>query len=146
MYNYQKYLNSHFSLTESIQMNPRRGIIRKTLNSKYSLQLIFNRNGHLCGRCLRVMNEKNPEEPIGPDWDIPEVDDMSLAYSLSDKNPENSDSVQVNSIFTFSSEKVLDLCKMGSPPPFLSNVHVLRPSEPEKMVFANESVCLCVCL
>ena len=33
--------------------------------------------------------------------------------------------------FTFSSEKVLDLCKMG-PPPFLSNVHVLRPSEPEK--------------
>ena len=28
-------------------------------------------------------------------------------------------------IFTFSSEKVLDLCKMW-PPPFLSNVHVLR--------------------
>ena len=25
-------------------------------------------------------------------------------------------------------------------PPFLSNVHVLRPSEPEKMVFANVSV------
>ena len=48
-------------------------------------------------------------------------------------------------LFTFSSEKVLDLCKMG-PPPFLSNVHVLRPSEPEKIVFANVSVCLCVCL
>ena len=32
------------------------------------------------------------------------------------------------------------------PPPFLSNVHVLRPSEPEKMVFANVSVCVCVCL
>ena len=32
------------------------------------------------------------------------------------------------------------------PPPFLSNVRVLRPSEPEKMVFANVSVCLCVCL
>ena len=31
------------------------------------------------------------------------------------------------------------------PPPFLSNVHVLRPSEPEKMVFTNVSVCLCVC-
>ena len=31
-------------------------------------------------------------------------------------------------------------------PPFLSNVHVLRPSEPEKMVFANVSVCLFVCL
>ena len=30
------------------------------------------------------------------------------------------------------------------PPPFLSNVHVLRPSEPEKMVFANVSVCLSV--
>ena len=44
---------------------------------------------------------------------------------------------------TFSSEKVLDLCKMG-PPPFLSNVHVLRPPEPEKMVFTN--VCLSVCL
>ena len=27
-------------------------------------------------------------------------------------------------------------------PPILSNVHVLRPSEPEKMVFANVSVCL----
>ena len=31
-------------------------------------------------------------------------------------------------------------------PPFLANVHVLRPSEPEKMVFANVSVCLSVCL
>ena len=30
------------------------------------------------------------------------------------------------------------------PPPFLSNVHVLRPSEPEKMVFANVSVRLYV--
>ena len=49
-------------------------------------------------------------------------------------------------IFTFSSEKVLDLCKMGPPPPFLSNAHVLRPSEPEKMVFANVSVCVSVCL
>ena len=27
-------------------------------------------------------------------------------------------------------------------PPSLSNVHVLRPSKPEKMVFANVSVCL----
>ena len=36
--------------------------------------------------------------------------------------------------FTFSSEKALDLCKMWSPPPpFLSNVHVLRPSQPEKI-------------
>ena len=50
-----------------------------------------------------------------------------------------------NNIFTFSSEKVLDLCKMGLPP-FLSNVHVLRPPEPEKMVFTNVSVCLSVCL
>ena len=50
-------------------------------------------------------------------------------------------------IFTFSSEKVLDLCKMWPPPPpFLSNVHVLRPSEPEKMVFTNVSVCLSVCM
>ena len=48
-------------------------------------------------------------------------------------------------VFTFSSEKVLDLCKMG-PPPFLSNVRVLRPPEPEKMVFTNVSVCLSVCL
>ena len=48
---------------------------------------------------------------------------------------------------TFSSEKVLDLCKMWPPPPpFLSNVHVLRPSETEKMVFANVSVCVSVCL
>ena len=31
------------------------------------------------------------------------------------------------------------------PPSFLSNVHVLRLSEPEKMVFANVSVCLSVC-
>ena len=31
------------------------------------------------------------------------------------------------------------------PPPFLSNVHVLRPSEPEKMVFANVFVCVSVC-
>ena len=50
--------------------------------------------------------------------------------------------------FTFSSEKVLDLWKMWHPPPpppFLSNVHVLRSSEPEKMVFANVSVwCLSV--
>ena len=45
---------------------------------------------------------------------------------------------------TFSSEKVLDLYKMG-PHPFLSNVHVLRPPEPEKMVFTNVSVCLSVC-
>ena len=30
------------------------------------------------------------------------------------------------------------------PPPFLSNVHVLRPPEPEKMVFTNVSVCLSV--
>ena len=29
-------------------------------------------------------------------------------------------------------------------PAFLSNVHVLRPPEPEKMVFTNVSVCLCV--
>ena len=29
-------------------------------------------------------------------------------------------------------------------PPFLSNVHVLRPSKPQKMVFANVSVCLSV--
>ena len=29
-------------------------------------------------------------------------------------------------------------------PPFLSNVHVLRPPEPEKMVFTNVSVCLSV--
>ena len=32
----------------------------------------------------------------------------------------------------------------GTPPPVF--VHVLRPCEPEKMVFANVSVCLCVCL
>ena len=32
------------------------------------------------------------------------------------------------------------------PPPFLSSVHVLRPSEPEKMVFANVSACLPACL
>ena len=32
------------------------------------------------------------------------------------------------------------------PPPFLSNDHVLRLYEPEKMVFANGSVCLSVCL
>ena len=34
-------------------------------------------------------------------------------------------------------------------PSFLSNVHVLRPSEPEKMIFAEcvrLSVCLSVCL
>ena len=30
----------------------------------------------------------------------------------------------------------------GTHPPFLSNVHVLRPPEPEKMVFTNVSVCL----
>ena len=30
------------------------------------------------------------------------------------------------------------------PPPFLSNVHVFRPPEPEKMVFTNVSVCLSV--
>ena len=29
-------------------------------------------------------------------------------------------------------------------PPFLSNVHVLRPPEPEKMVSVNVSVCLSV--
>ena len=51
----------------------------------------------------------------------------------------------INLFFTFSSEKVLDLCKMW-PPPFLSNVHFLRPPEPEKMVFTNVSVCLSVCL
>ena len=47
--------------------------------------------------------------------------------------------------FTFSSEKVF-LCKIWQtpppPPPFLSNVHILGPSEPEKMVFANVSACL----
>ena len=32
----------------------------------------------------------------------------------------------------------------GTPPRFLSNVHVLRPPEPEKMVFTNVSVCLFV--
>ena len=47
------------------------------------------------------------------------------------------------SIFTFSSEKV---CAKCDPPPFLANVHVLRPSEPEKMVFAKVSVCLSVCI
>ena len=46
-------------------------------------------------------------------------------------------------IFTFSSEKVYAKCD-PPPPPFLSNVHVLRPSEPEKMVFANVSVCLSI--
>ena len=47
-------------------------------------------------------------------------------------------------VITFSSEKVLNLCKMWTPhPPFLSNIHVLRSSEPEKMVFANVSVCVC---
>ena len=29
-------------------------------------------------------------------------------------------------------------------PPFLSNVHVLRPPEPEKMFFTNVSVCVSV--
>ena len=32
------------------------------------------------------------------------------------------------------------------PPPFLSNVHVLRPPEPENRGFAKVSVCLSVCL
>ena len=31
------------------------------------------------------------------------------------------------------------------PPLFLSNIHVLRPSEPKKMVFAHVSTCLFVC-
>ena len=45
-------------------------------------------------------------------------------------------------IFTFSSEKVF---MQNVTPPFLSNVHILRPSEPEKMVLANVmSVCLSV--
>ena len=50
-----------------------------------------------------------------------------------------------NTIITFSSEKVLDLCKMGPPPLFFSNVHVLTPSEPEKNGF-HECVFLSVCV
>ena len=48
--------------------------------------------------------------------------------------------------FTFSSEKVLDLCKIWPPPhpPFSSNLHVLRPPESENRGFAK--VCLSVCL
>ena len=38
-------------------------------------------------------------------------------------------------LFTFSSEKVLHLCKLCPPPLFFSNVHVLRPTEHEKIVF-----------
>ena len=48
--------------------------------------------------------------------------------------------LKVSYFITFSLEKVLDLCKMGHPPPHPA----LRPSEPEKMVFANVSACLSV--
>ena len=48
-------------------------------------------------------------------------------------------------LFTFSSETVLNLCKIW-PPRFSSNLYVLRPPEWEKMVFGMVSVCPSVCL
>ena len=61
------------------------------------------------------------------------------------KSPLDSFNETILIFYILIREKVLDLCKMWPPPPpppFLSNVHILRPSEPEKMVFANVSVCL----
>ena len=49
-----------------------------------------------------------------------------------------------NDFYILISEKVLDFYAKWDPPPspVFSNVHVLRPSKPEKMVFVNVSVYL----
>ena len=83
--------------------------------------------------------KRDKEKPVGS-----HLDESSIKISIYNQKLKPYKYICFNFI-TFSSEKVLDLCKMG-PPSFLSNVHVLRPSEPEKMVFANVSVCVSACL
>ena len=53
------------------------------------------------------------------------------------------DAIEVIIIFYILIREGIRFMQNGTPP-FLSNVHVLRPSEPEKMVFAHLSVCLSI--